>query len=70
MADDNLFKKFVHIRSGKEFDIGFLRESNYIETLGLDGPKLMMSDTSRTSFKSVNRTKSRCIFRMTGLWTG
>jgi len=43
MADDTLFKKFIHVRSGKEFDIGFLRESNYIETLGLDGPKLIMS---------------------------
>ncbi len=43
MADDSLFKKFVHVRTGKEFDIGFLRESNYVETLGMDGPKLMMT---------------------------
>ena len=43
MADDNLFKKFVHLRSGEEFDMGFLRESKYVETLGLDGPKLIMT---------------------------
>lgn len=43
MADDNLFRKFVHIRTGQEFDIGFLRESNYIETMNLDDPKLIMS---------------------------
>lgn len=43
MSDDNLYRKFVHVRTGQEFDIGFLRESNYIETMDLDGPKLIMS---------------------------
>lgn len=43
MADDNIFKKFVHTRSGREFDVGFLKNSNYVETMGLDGPKLMMT---------------------------
>ncbi len=40
--DRNIFKKFIHVKSGQEFDIGYLRKSNYIETMALDGPKLIM----------------------------
>jgi len=42
MADKNIFKKFTHVKSGQDFDIAYLRSSNYIETMDLDAPKLIM----------------------------
>lgn len=42
MADRNIFRKFTHVNSGQEFDIAYLRVSNYVETMALDGPKLML----------------------------
>lgn len=40
--DRNIFTKFVHVKTGQEFDISLLKKSNYIETMALDGPKLIM----------------------------
>lgn len=44
------FHKIVHETSGQEIDPGFLLEGNYIETLGLDGPKLILVFLDHLSF--------------------
>lgn len=54
MADKNIFKKFVHVNSGQEFDIAYLRVSNYIETMDLDGPKLMLEWDDPSSYIKDN----------------
>lgn len=41
--DKPIFQKMVHLRTGGELDLSFLRECTFVETLGLDGPKLMMA---------------------------
>lgn len=58
MADKNIFKKFVHVNSGQEFDIAYLRESNYVETMALDGPKLMMEwDDGKRYIRDILKLK-------------
>lgn len=41
----NLFRKIVHKRTGEAFELSYTQEANFVETLGLDGPKLMLRFT-------------------------
>lgn len=44
------FRKIVHETSGQEIDPGFLLEGTYIETIDLDGPKLMLTFMDHGSY--------------------
>ena len=37
-----IFLKIVHDQSGEELDIPYLNEGTYVESIELDGPKLML----------------------------
>lgn len=43
MYNNNIFKKICHDHSGQEFDLGYIEEGTFIETLSLDGPKLLLT---------------------------
>ena len=43
MYNNNIFKKICHDQSGQEFDLGYIEEGTFIETLSLDGPKLLLT---------------------------
>lgn len=43
MYNNTLFKSILHEPSGKEFDLGYIEEGTFIETLALDGPKLLLT---------------------------
>ena len=43
MYNNNIFKKICHEQSGQEFDLGYIEEGTFIETLSLDGPKLLLT---------------------------
>lgn len=38
-----LFQKITHEGSGKELDLGFLKEGTFVETMDLSGPRFMLS---------------------------
>lgn len=40
-----IFQKIVHDQSGEELEIAYLTEGNYVESIELDGPKLILSFT-------------------------
>lgn len=51
MAQQKLIQKIEHLRTGEEFDLSFLTECVFVETLDLSGPRLMMEfDDSDTSY--------------------
>ena len=50
MYNNIIFKKIVHEQSGEEFDISFIEEGTFVETLELDGPKLFLTMTDQYSY--------------------
>lgn len=49
MRNVSFLRKIVHSRSGKEIDIGFVNEVSYIESMSLDGPKMIISVSDGTA---------------------
>lgn len=54
MYDLNIIRKIVHTQSGKEFDTGFIEEATFVETLDLDGPKLMLTVADQFAYLNDN----------------
>lgn len=50
MYNNIIFKKIVHEQSGEEFDISFIEEGTFVETLELDGPKLFLTMADQYSY--------------------
>ena len=57
MYNNNIFKKICHEQSGQEFDLGYIEEGTFIETLSLDGPKLLL--TMMDPYSNICATDSR-----------
>lgn len=45
-----LFQSIKHVTSGKELDLGFLKEGQFVETMDLSGPRFMLSFDDRFSY--------------------
>lgn len=49
MGNVSFLRKIVHTRSGEAIDMGFVNEAIYIESMELDGPKLIISFSDSTT---------------------